>query len=1121
MVGLIENIKRLFVAIGALLTLVLMPAVLQAVEPIHHDLEIVLQPTEHRLTAKDLVTVPAEYLPKLQFFLHRGLHPTSPTPGVQIEREMGRAGSAPLESFILTLPPEQNTFVLEYGGSINHRLEPYGKEQARGFRQTWGVISSEGVYLAGSSLWYPSFGEELVTFNLQVKLPREWDAVSQGERTLRVRRGGTTSVRWESPEPQEEIFIVAAPFLEYTRPVGRVEPMVFLRTPDEELANKYLEATVSYLAMYEKLIGPYPYKKFALVENFWETGFGMPSFTLLGPKIIRFPFILHSSYPHEILHNWWGNGVFPNYTEGNWAEGLTAYLSDHLIKEMRGNGVAYRQETLQKYLDYVLHGRDFPLTQFRSRHSSSSEAVGYGKSLMFFHMLRQYLGDETYARTLQDFFQKNKFKLASFEDLRRSFEKVSGKDMKIYFDQWLTRAGGPELRVSGVEAWPEGDGYLLRGLLEQAQPQDAYLLTVPLAVTMEGHERAYQTVVTMGEKRHELKLHLPARPLRIDIDPEFDLFRRLDRAETPPALTQAFGARKMLILLPSSADKAALQAYRQLAQSLSQSGPDEVEIKLDVELKLLPSDRAVTLLGWENKFLDEISSALSRYDLSMSQAEVHIGRTKLERNNHSIVLTARQPRNKDLSLTWIAVDPPEAFPGLGRKLPHYHKYSYLGFQGIEPTNIAKGRWPVLDSPMTAFFAREDGTISRVGRGKLASRQPLATLPPLFSEKRMMETVSILASKKLAGRGFGADGLNQAAEFIAGKLREAGLEPGGDLPGSFFQTWEDRGGVPERKVRLRNVVGVIPGKNSEFEGQSVVIGAHYDHLGLGWPDSREENKGKIHYGADDNASGVAVLLELARVLGKNLKAERSVVFVAFTGEEAGKRGSRYYLGKQKQYPAKKCIGMLNLDTVGRLGDGKLLVLGAGSASEWAHIFRGAGFVTGVEVGMVSEDLDSSDQKSFQEVGIPAVQLFSGPNLDYHRPTDTADKIDAAGLLKVASVSREVIEYLANRKEPMNTTLKPDKKSESTSQRGRKVSFGIIPDFTYSGDGCRISGLVPGTPAESSGLREGDVVVRMDSREVHNLKDLSNILKSLNPGDRIPITFLRGEKKMTVEAEVVER
>jgi S1-C subfamily serine protease len=125
------------------------------------------------------------------------------------------------------------------------------------------------------------------------------------------------------------------------------------------------------------------------------------------------------------------------------------------------------------------------------------------------------------------------------------------------------------------------------------------------------------------------------------------------------------------------------------------------------------------------------------------------------------------------------------------------------------------------------------------------------------------------------------------------------------------------------------------------------------------------------------------------------------------------------------------------------------------------------------------------------------------------------------LQVASVSREVIEYLANRKEPLASTLKPGKKSELTPQRKRKVSFGIIPDFAYSGTGCRISGLVPGTPAESSGLRQGDVIVRMDSREVRNLRDLSTILKSLEPGDRIPITFLRRGNKMTVEAEVVER
>ena len=141
--------------------------------------------------------------------------------------------------------------------------------------------------------------------------------------------------------------------------------------------------------MYRGLIGPYPYGKFALVENFWETGYGMPSFTLLGPQIIRFPFILTSSYPHEILHNWWGNSVFVDYETGNWCEGLTAYLADHLIQEQRGKGADYRRDTLQKYRDYVRDGRDFPLTEFRSRHSAATEAVGYGKTLMVFHMLRR------------------------------------------------------------------------------------------------------------------------------------------------------------------------------------------------------------------------------------------------------------------------------------------------------------------------------------------------------------------------------------------------------------------------------------------------------------------------------------------------------------------------------------------------------------------------------------------------------------------------------------------------------------------------------------------------------------------------------------------------------------
>jgi hypothetical protein len=1111
--------KLLIPEIVLLLMLAFMPESLKAQETVRHELNIVLYPEEQRFTATDTVTVPESIIKERRFLLHGGLTPTSSTPGVQIVQYNRKEESVSTSSYRIILPPGKNSFVLQYGGRIYYPLESFGKERARGFKQTPGIISSEGVYLSGSSYWYPSFGEEMVTFTLQVELPSEWTAVSQGGRTLNSREKDSTIVRWESPEIQEEIFLVAAPFTEYRKIAGRSEAMVFLRTPDEKLASKYLEATVSYLALYENLIGTYPYRKFALVENFWETGYGMPSFTLLGPKIIRFPFILRSSYPHEILHNWLGNSVFPDYSKGNWAEGLTAYLSDYLVKEQRNKGVEYRQTSLQKYADYVLSGRDFPLTQFRARHSSSSEAIGYGKSLMFFHMLRQTLGDKIFIKGIQDFYRKNKFRSASFDDLRVSFEDVSEKDLRSEFKQWITLTGAPQLKVSNPKVNKKGDRYFLTALLEQIQQGPEYHLRIPVAVTIEGQDRAFQAVIVMEKKRLEMVLSFPSRPLRFDIDPEFDIFRRLDRAEFPPALTQAFGAKRMLILLPSSAGKNMLGAYRGLAQAIGNSGPDEVEVLLDTEVENLPSDRAVTIIGWENRFLGAMVSAISGYDVTIKQTGARIGQTMIKKEQHSVAITARHPNKKDLSLTWIATDRPEALPGLGRKLPHYHKYSYLVFEGIEPENIAKGRWPVNNSPMTVFIPDRHGKIPDIKMGKLADRKPLATLPPVFSRERIMETVRFLSSEDLKGRGFGTEELDRAAQFIASKFQEAGLLPGGDSEKSYFQTWQDNTSKPGRSVIMKNVVGIIPGKSSEMKDQSVVLGAHYDHLGFGWPEVREEkHRGKIHPGADDNSSGVAVLFELALVLAKTLKPDRSLVFVAFTGEELGKKGSKYYVENQKRYPAGKCIGMLNIDTVGRLGKRKLLVLGAGSASEWVHIFTGAGYVTGVDLQVVSEELDSSDQKSFQDAGVPAVQLFSGPHLDYHRPTDTADKVDPEGLLKVASVAKEVVEYLAAREGPMTTVRKPGESLQSMPNKERKVSLGTIPDFTFRGKGFRLSGVVPGSPAEKSGLRKGDVIIMIGLNAVRNLRDFSDVLKSLKPGDRITITFIREGKEMTMEAEV---
>ena len=303
----------------ALLFLMSCASPLHASAPLHHALSVSLHPAEHGLTATDMVTVPANS-GELRFVLHAGLNPESPDPKVQVRKTGSRRGQVPLEAFTVTFPNDAKTITLHYSGPIYHPVAPADREQARGFDQTAGIITDTIVYLAGSSAWYPRFETDFVTFTLTTELPAGWDCVSQGTRTLYKKTKTGSAVSWDSTTPQEEIYLIASRFKEYEKKSGKLTAMVFLRTSDDGLANNYLDATIKYSAMYDKLIGPYPYTKFALVENYWETGFGMPSFTLLGPTVLRLPFIINTSYPHEILHNWWGNSVYPVYEKGNWSE---------------------------------------------------------------------------------------------------------------------------------------------------------------------------------------------------------------------------------------------------------------------------------------------------------------------------------------------------------------------------------------------------------------------------------------------------------------------------------------------------------------------------------------------------------------------------------------------------------------------------------------------------------------------------------------------------------------------------------------------------------------------------------------------------------------------------------
>lgn len=1095
------------------------PALSLAGINIHHDLNVKLNPAEHSLEVSDKLTLPGELLQgsEIIFYLHESLT-LDPKQNYATITSHDKHFPVPVRAYRLSLKKGETSVVLQYSGSLHHELTNQAEEYARSFSETAGMVSAEGVFLTGSSIWYPYIEAAQVSFSMQVKSPKGWKVVSQGDRLKQTDDEQGHSVQWQELNPQEEIYLIAAPFHEYSKAVGKVEAMAFLRQADTALANKYLEVTAQYIEMYRQLLGPYPYNKFALVENFWETGYGMPSFTLLGPKVIRMPFILHSSYPHEILHNWWGNGVYIDYQQGNWAEGLTSYLADHLIQQQRGMAAMFRRNILQNYADFVSDGRDFPLAEFTSRHGSSSEAIGYGKSQMFFHMLRQKLGDEAFVLGLHRLYRQYQFKEAGFDDLLQVFQTVSDDDLTSFFQQWVQRSGAPTLQLSDVAVVKDKGGWFLHGTLKQIQEGDAYQLTVSVAVTLEGQEAAFQTNLMLTNKQQAFSLKLAAKPVRLDIDPEFDLFRRVSRAEIPPALSQAFGAERVLFVLPSKASAETLAAYERLVKSWGNSQFGNLEAVYDDALETLPEDRTVWLLGGQNLFADKVVATLKGQGVSRQADTIGLKEGRFDPTQHSIVLTARRHNNDPYALVWLAADRPQVIPGIARKLPHYRKYSYLVFEGDEPSNVIKGQWPVLDSPMSLSL---DGAASKMAG--LASRPALAQLPAVFDQKRMLADARALTVSEMQGRGLGTQGLEKAAQYIASAFRDAGLKPGFPNSDSFFQQWSESVTGLGHDVAMKNIVAYIPGTNPAMAGQSVVIGAHYDHLGIGWPDVREDYQGQIHSGADDNASGIAVMLELARIAAKGLQPQRSIVFVAFTAEEAGRLGSEYFVRNYRHLPAEKAIAMVNLDTVGRLGDAPVTAFGTDSASEWQHIFRGIGFVTGLKVKAVAKDFGSSDQRSYLDIGVPAVQLFGAVHQDFHRPSDTIDKLDAAGMVKVASVLKETIDYLSGRPEPLTVNLpgKTIDHNNKKAKQGRKVSMGTVPDFSFAGPGVKLTGVVQGSPAAKAGLAEGDVIISINDQQVSDLRVFAQMLREMDVGQEVRVAFIRQTEKKQVLIKLMVR
>ena len=410
------------------------------------DIEVILQPESHALAGESTITFAAGTRS-----VSLRLSETSRIVFVTVAGNMADFSFAG-GILSLNLPASDKALpvMVSYRAAFNDQVS---RAPAAGEDPSYGVngaITREGTFLGGGAFWYPVPSQNPEHRSISISAPAGTEAVTAGRRVSRETTGTITRSRWEETRPIGLLTLCAGPYRVEQKSVAGIDIYTYFYPDNASQAPRYLDAAAKYLKLYSDLFGPYPFEKFAVVENFFPTGYGLPSFTLLGGSVIRLPFIIDTSFPHEIAHSWWGNGIEVDQREGNWCEGLVTYLADYLLKERRSPAEAeeYRRQLLIDYASLVTPKNDFPLSAFASRTDPASRTIGYGKGAMVFHMVRSMIGDRAFFAALRQVALDHLYRAASWSDFVRAFSKSAGRDLSPFMAQWLTRPGGPGLTLA-------------------------------------------------------------------------------------------------------------------------------------------------------------------------------------------------------------------------------------------------------------------------------------------------------------------------------------------------------------------------------------------------------------------------------------------------------------------------------------------------------------------------------------------------------------------------------------------------------------------------------------------------------------------------------------------------
>ena len=420
------------------------------------------------------------------------------------------------------------------------------------------------------------------------------------------------------------------------------------------------------------------------------------------------------------------------------------------------------------------------------------------------------------------------------------------------------------------------------------------------------------------------------------------------------------------------------------------------------------------------------------------------------------------------------------------------------------------------------------------QGMPLDAQQFGTPPPVVErvtppQLLALDDIKFLSDDRLAGRMTGSPGADTAAAYLARRFEQAGLQP---AAGGWFQIFTITRDAPAAQrahvvgAKGRNVVGLLPGRDPVLRNEAVIVGAHYDHLGLGEFGSLDpDSTGKVHNGADDNASGSAMLIQIAARLAAAPPA-RTVIFIAFSGEELGLLGSSHY-AQEPIYPLTTTEAMINLDMVGRLRQNHLIVYGSQTAREFRALLDSLNWYAGFDLKAQGDGYGPSDQSPFYAAGRPVLHIFTDLHEDYHRTTDDWQKINLDGFKRVTDFAVGVVTAIANRPRALTfVAASPDSTATTvaatpTPAPGYGAYLGTVPDLIGNSGGVRLAGVRTGSPAEKAGLRGDDVITRIGGVEIPDLQAMTDALRSHRPGDVVDIVIRRGDQVTTVRATLGTR